>query len=93
MKIPPRVRIKRGVVYEVVFIDQFKDPDQLGECRFNEKQIVLLSKQSDKSMRESFWHECVHAIENEWGICLKHKDIYVLEKALERLFSLNRFVL
>lgn len=80
--IPPHIKIKNKVVYEVVWVDQFKDPEVLGECRFDSKQIALKIGVSERETYKTLIHEVLHAVEFERGVKLQHKAIYQLEDAL-----------
>lgn len=81
-KIPARIKIKNKVVYEIVWVDSFADPDTLGECRPWAKQIALKQGQSERQIMKTFIHECIHAIEIERKIKISHTSIYQLEDAL-----------
>lgn len=81
-KIPPRIKVKNKIEYEVVWVDEFTAPDTLGECRFNSRQIALKIGQSEKQEFKSLIHEMLHAICEERGIEISHRAIYQLEEAL-----------
>ena len=81
-RIPARIKIKNKVIYEVVWVESFKDPDVLGECRFEARQIALKKGQSERETLKTVTHEILHAIEYERGIKLSHKSIYQLEDAI-----------
>lgn len=81
-RIPARIKIKNKVTYEVVWVDSFKDPKTLGECRFDARQIALKKGLSDKPTFKCFSHEVLHAIEYERGIELSHRAIYQMEDAI-----------
>ena len=81
-KIPPYIKIKNKVVYEVVWLDGFKDSEVLGECRFDSKQIALKTGISERETYKTFIHEVLHAVEFERGVKLPHKAVYQLEDAL-----------
>lgn len=90
MRWPGKVRIKARVHYEIVWVDQFIDsPDTRGECRFDTKQIVLLSGMADGPTFETLIHELLHAIEHEYKIQLPHKSIYAMESAVHAILRLN----
>ena len=82
VKIPSRIKIKNKVVYELVWVDEFSDPDTLGECRPWAKQIAIKSGQSERQEIKTFLHELLHAICEERGIKVSHRAIYQLEDAL-----------
>ena len=92
MKIPHKVRITAKQSYQVVYVDQFDDRNQLGECDFDGKLIVLKRNLSKAKANKIFLHELMHAIEYECGIQIPHKSIYELEDALYKLLRLNKWV-
>jgi len=87
--IPARLKIKNRVVYEIVWVDSFKDPDVLGECRFDVRQIALKKGQSQRETFKTFVHEVIHAMEFEREIKIAHKAIYQLEDAIFYLLFHN----
>lgn len=89
MKIPGFVKIKNKVVYEIVWVDEFKDADTLGECRFEPKQIALKNGLKNKLEFKCFAHEVLHAVCEERGIDISHKAIYQLEEAIYYLLFHN----
>lgn len=91
MKLPHHIKIKNKVSYEVLHIDEFKDPRTLGECRYDSKQIVLKKGQSQRQEIQSLIHEILHAVSFERGIDLPHKSIYELEVALYYIIFHNKW--
>jgi len=87
--IPSRIKIKNRVVYEIVWVDSFKDTNVLGECRFDVRQIALKNGQSERETFKTFVHEVIHAMEVERGIKIPHKAIYQLEDAIFYLLFHN----
>jgi hypothetical protein len=92
--IPSKVRITSKVSYEVVFIDSFPDENQLGECRYYEKQIVLKNGLSDSETWSVFIHEIIHGISFEYGekTALTETQVLWLEKGLKNFIRLNKLV-
>ena len=82
VKIPSAVKIKNKVIYEIVWIDQFKNEHTMGECRYDSKQIAIKNDQSEREKYKTFIHETLHAICEERGIKISHRAIYQLEDAL-----------
>jgi hypothetical protein len=82
VKIPSRIKIKNKVAYELVSVGSFADPDTLGECRFDQRQIAIKSGQSDRQQMKTVIHEMLHAVCEERGIKISHRAIYELEDAL-----------
>lgn len=91
IKIPPNLKIKNKVVYEIVHSRDFIGGENFGECRFNEKQIVLSEKQSSVQEVKTFIHEVLHAICFERKIEISHKSIYQLEDAIYYIITRNKF--
>lgn len=88
--VPPRVRIKKDVTYEVVFIDHFTDDKQVGECRYDSKQIVIKKGQSPTETYKTFIHEVLHAMSLECeGMNLTEKQVRMLEDETFRVLKLN----
>lgn len=88
-KIPPRLKIKNKVVYEIVWVESFADPDVLGECRFDSKQIAIKDGLSEREAFKTFVHEVLHAVEFERGVKIPHRAIYQLEDAVFYLLFHN----
>lgn len=78
--------------YEVVYIDNFVDPKQLGEWRQDPPQVVLKSGQTEKEIFASVIHELIHAADDEYELKLTHNQVYGLEKALIKFLMQNGFV-
>ncbi len=79
-KIPFNVRIKVRSSYEVVFVDDFKDGQTLGECRPGTKQIVIKANEPKSQQLSTFIHELLHAASAEDDIGLTEKQVLALEK-------------
>lgn len=98
MKIPSKVRITSKVCYEVVFVDHFIDDDPKskyltrGECRKEQKQIVIKNGMSKTETYKTLLHEILHAVEFESKHPIPHKTVYMLEKNLWRLLKLNKWI-
>lgn len=89
-EIPPRIRITSKVTYEVRWTDEFKDPDQLGECCPSTKQIVIKTGLKKRKAFYVFLHEVLHAISLEHELELTEAQVEGLELGLDRLARLNR---
>lgn len=87
--IPPKVKIKNNCYYEVVWVTEFpKDKRQLGETRYDTKQILINTNQSDKETVGTFFHESFHAFGHEYDIGLTEPQIIKLENALYYMLQL-----
>lgn len=91
MKLPSHVKIKNKVVYEVVFVEKFKDPKQVGECRFDQKQIAIKIGLSPRQTIKTFYHEILHSVAFERNIDISHKAIYQFEDAIYYILFHNKW--
>lgn len=91
--IPSTIRITRKVNYEILWVDNFPNPKQVGECRFDPKQIVLKKNEPPVETLKSFIHELFHAFSFEYpGMNLTEKQVIMLEEAVYRFLKLNKFL-
>lgn len=91
--IPSKVRITSKISYEILFVDEFSDPSCLGECRPNEKQIVLKNGQSDTEIYSCYIHELLHSFSFEYkDLNLTEKQVQKLEEAMYRYQRLNGII-
>lgn len=90
--IPSHIRLTAKRDYEVTYINNFKDPKQLGECRWEPPQIVIKTGQSDKENFSTVLHEIIHAVSFEEDINLTETQVLKLEKGLLRLLRLNKWI-
>jgi hypothetical protein len=79
--IPTHIKIKQSE-YEIVWVEDFKDGKTLGETRFNTKQIVLKTNETDNETFHTYVHEVLHAVSDEYDIGLTEKQVRKLEKSL-----------
>lgn len=79
--IPNRVQVNRNVFYEVLWIDEFKDGQTLGETRFHERQIVIINGLSAKKAVTTYLHELAHAVSMEHEVDLTENQILSLESS------------
>jgi glycine cleavage system protein P-like pyridoxal-binding family len=92
LKIPHKIRITSKISYEVLHVDAFDDESQLGECRFDTKQILIKRDQSETDVAKTLIHEVFHAISEEYGAELPHGSIYILENAVLKVLKLNKWI-
>lgn len=96
MKFPSRIKIKKDVSYEIVFIPEFPVSQAgyhtYGECRFDDKQIVIAMNQSETEMMKTAIHEIFHALAEENQIEIPHKAVHQLEGAVLRVLKLNKWL-
>lgn len=78
--IPFSVTINNKVNYEILYVDDFKDGNTLGETRFAPRQIVIKKNLKPKLTVITFLHELAHAFSNEHNVDLTETQILALEK-------------
>lgn len=91
--IPPRIPVKYRVSYEFVWVDSFKDPEQMGETRLNElneRQILIKRGLSATETASTIIHEIIHAIDFEYEIGLTERQVLKLEKGIFTFLRLNK---
>jgi hypothetical protein len=91
--IPSHIRITSKRSYEVVHIDDFKNPEQLGEARQGPAQIVIKRGQSPKEEFSTALHEVIHAVDFENNIGLTETQVLKLERGLLRVLKLNGWLI
>lgn len=90
--IPSHIRITSKRDYQVMYVDSFRDDEQLGECRWNPPQIVAKAGQSDKEIFSTILHESIHALDFEEDIGLTETQVLKLERGLLRMLKLNGWI-
>lgn len=81
-KINNRIQVAKNTFYEVVWIAYSEDNKNFGETRFDPPQIVIEQGHSEKSTVETYLHEILHAISEEYDVGLTETQVRKLEKAL-----------
>lgn len=68
--IPFRVQLTDNEYWEIVWVANFPDGDTCGECRYDMKQIAIMSDLSNKLKVITYLHELDHAFSfiNEAGL-------------------------
>lgn len=80
--IPSRIEIAPKKWYEVVHVSDFKDPETVGETRFDPNQIALKTGMTPFQCYSTFLHEVLHAMSEEYNIALTENQVLKLERAL-----------
>lgn len=81
--------------YEVLYVPSFNDVGDkktYGECRYDDKQIIIALDQTPMEMVHTLIHESFHAICYENKINIPHKAIHQLEEAIYRVLKLNKWI-
>ena len=86
--IPSHIQAGRNGLYEVVWVESFKDNDTLGETRFDPKQIAIKLGQTNKETVATLFHEFIHSVSYEFDIILTEKQVIGLEKSIYYTFKL-----
>ncbi len=74
-------------------MDEFTDLKQVGECRLENKQIVIKNGLSDTETYKTYLHELFHAFSYEYpGLNLTEKQVQKLEEAFYRYERLNKII-
>lgn len=84
-KIPHVVKIGPKDLYEVLWVDNFIGGDNVGETRFNEKQIVIKTGMTPKLTVTTYLHECLHALSDKYDLNLTEKQVLAFEKSFTYL--------
>lgn len=92
--IPTHIRITKDVTYEVLYNDEFlNNNNQLGECRYDTKQILIKNGQSPTELFKTFLHEVFHAISFETpNLNLTENQVLKLEDSSFRVLKLNNIL-
>lgn len=78
-RIPHRVQVASKVFYEILWVDNFT-VNNLGETRYNEKQIVLKNNMSNKLTVITYLHELLHAMSYHHDLGLTETQVLASEK-------------
>ena len=82
----PKILFIRNEIYKILMNPKMKD---FGETNYEKKTITLKSAMSSRELFKTFIHEMLHALDEENGIGLTHKQVYKLETAIFELLIDN----
>ena len=85
--IPSHIQISRKDLYEIIWVDAFKDPRDLGQTRYDAKQIAIKMGLSDKETVLTLYHEIFHALSGSYDINLTETQVALIEKSLHYLLK------
>lgn len=85
-RIPPRVRLGK-TIYEVVWVSDFKNPEVMGETRFNPPQIAIKNNLTDKNTVTTYIHEITHGVSEEEKLGLTENQVLGLENSLSYILK------
>lgn len=88
-RIPNTVTVKKSHSFEVVWTTEFKDTHIVGMTRFEPKQILLKTGESNKETVHTYIHELIHAVSDAYDVGLTESQVLKLEKALYYLIKPN----
>ena len=89
-KLPFRIRFERRKAYGVSSVSGFKNPDDIGECDPNAKQIKIKASMSEYQTIATLLHECVHLCSFEKELELTENQVLGIEEGLIKIFILNQ---
>ena len=64
-------------------------PDDLGQCRPDQLEVVLNHNQSEESIRHTLLHELIHCIEMKLHLEMTERQVDVLALGMIDLFRSN----
>lgn len=79
----------RGETYKIQFVSKLKDKRDMGECDPSDRVIRIVKNLSREETLRTLIHECLHILEFEYPINIKHRMIYKLEDAIYELLCAN----
>ncbi len=87
--IPTKVHLRRGVHYEIVWIDHDPSRNCVGETRYATRQIILELGHSAKETVHTYLHELAHAVSGEYEIGLTESQVIKVEQSFYYLLKEN----
>lgn len=89
-KFPHKIKYNSKVSYTISFVPKFDDPDQLGSCDPNKKEIKIKANLSDEETVSVATHELIHLLSFQHDdLCLVERQVEILEIELVKLFRRN----
>lgn len=95
-EIPARIRITARITYNILWTDEFKNEKQLGECDYENRQIVILKGLNPRQAYLVFIHEVLHAISHHHleskkrRYALTENQVEELETAIGKIAKYNK---
>lgn len=77
--------------WEVRFVRKFHTAGMTGECDPSHCRVYIRLRQSRLETFKTFFHECIHGIEEEYDIQIDHDYLHVLDQMLGRAASENLY--
>jgi Zn-dependent peptidase ImmA (M78 family) len=78
--------------YKAAWCERIEGKDTLGYCDDEAKVIYVKDNQNLDECFSTILHELVHAMNHEYGMKLKHTQVYKLERALADLLVKNGLI-
>jgi hypothetical protein len=72
--------------YHNIFVEKLNS-DDCGACDMGDKIILISKNHEEGSVLATFWHEVLHAFEEEYKIKLGHPLIEKLEHAIAQVHA------
>jgi len=89
-KLPFRIRYERYKSYGVSMVSAFLNPDDIGSCDPNTKEIKIKAGLSDRLTVSSLTHEIIHLINFERDLGLTESQVEALEIGLFKVLDMNQ---
>lgn len=86
--LPKRVKII-GKTYSVSVVEKVDDDDSLGEHDMTKQQILLRAVQHFESIRDTAFHEVVHAVDEQMSLNMKEAQVHALATGLLQVLRDN----
>jgi hypothetical protein len=93
MKIPAKVKIKRGVYYKVLWQEIIADDHScMGITIKEDRTIIIKIGMSNTDTAKTFIHELIHAIEFEYNEPIPERIVYALDEGIFKVLKLNKWL-
>lgn len=80
--IPNMFQVGKNLWCEVLWTDEFKDEQTLGESRLHSKQVIINKNQSPKETFKTYIHEVLHFFSDTYGWGLTENQIRKIEESI-----------
>lgn len=82
-------KVDLGVVYEILWADEIVGEVHRGETRLAYKQIVIAKNMTARLTVETYLHEVLHGLSNEYDLQLTETQICSIEKCIYKILKPN----
>lgn len=89
-KLPFRIRYERRKSYGVNMVSGFENPNDVGSCNPNTKEIKIMTGMSEKETVSTLTHEVFHQINFERELSLTEDQVLGMELGFMKALELNQ---